>query len=338
MPMQSTPECRPAQSSPLKISGKAYVGIDIGAYRLDVCFRPEDGSPGYFFSVSNDTCGFKKIRRLLTKLSVACIVCEATGKLERPLIRYLGQQGFCVAVLNPVQSVNFRKVCGKLAKTDRLDAALLARFGQVMQPTAKPLPDEHVLTLRDLVVRRRQTVGMRTAESNRSLRTDSPLAKKFIAENLRRFDRQIEKLDKNIKDYAAACPALQAKIDLLRSIPGIGPVAALTLVAEMPELGSVSDAALAALAGLAPMNNDSGLLNRRAKCKGGRKAVRSTLYLAAMAARRFNKPVALFYERLVAKGKPKLVALNAAMRKLLIIANHILASGQPWKNPLPIAS
>jgi len=331
MPCQSTSKNTLIQhpASPAE-KVRTYVGIDVGASWLDVCIRPENGAEDHSFRVANDPSGCKKIGRALKKVTVACVVCEATGKLERLIVRCLGQQGLPVAVLNPAQSVNFRKACGKIAKTDKLDAALLARFGQVMQPVSRPLPDEQVLALRELVVRRRQLVTSHTAESNRSLRTESLLAKRQIMVLLRLLDRQIKELDKALQAQIAAFPEFRAKVDLLLSIPGIGPVVALTLVAELPELGAIQDGALSALVGLAPMNNDSGQRLRRAKCKGGRKSVRTVLYLAAMAARRFNKPIAAFYERLVARGKPKLVALNAAMRKLLLIANHIMASGKPW--------
>jgi transposase len=320
------------------LSTPVFVGIDVGAYHLDVHIHSEDAYITRTLKVPNTAVGHRQIARALRGLDVASVVCEATGKLERAIVRYLGQQGYAVAVLNPLQLIGFRKACGVAAKTDALDAELLARFAQTMRPAARPLPDEVVLDLRELVVRRQQVVASRTAESNRALRTESPLAKRQIAASLRLLDKQTAELDAAILAAIKANPSLASRYDLLLSIKGLGPVAAMTLLAEMPELGLVSDNAIAALAGLAPINNDSGTLRRRAKCTGGRKSVRCALYMAAMAAKRFNPPIALFYQRLVAKGKPKLIALTASMRKLLIIANHIISSGMPWLAPLPFSS
>lgn len=313
---------------------RVFVGIDVGAYHLDVCILSENGGGVHAFKVQNSALGHRKIGTVLRRYDVASIVCEATGKLERPVVRNLGQKGYAIAVLNPLQIIGFRKACGIAAKTDVLDAELLARFALTMRPAPRPLPDAELLDLRELAVRRRQVVASRVAENNRSLRTDSALAKRQIAASLRLLDRQLKELDTAILERIKANPVLSARYTLLLSIPGLGPVAAMTLLAEMPELGSASDKAVAALAGIAPMNNESGTLRRRSKCKGGRKSVRCALYMAAMAARRFNKPITAFYNRLVAKGKPKLVALNACMRKLLIIANHIIAAGKPWSASL----
>lgn len=310
-----------------------FVGIDVGAYALDVCVLPENGDKPLVFQVSNAPEGHRRIGRALRGLSVIRIACEATGKLERPVVRLLSQQGFTVAILNPIHVIGFRKACGKTAKTDALDAVLLARFAQTMRPEARPLPAEEILDLRELVMRRQQVITLRTAESNRRLRTESALAKRHIAATLRLLDKQLAELDFALAANVKSHPTLLSRYDLLVSIKGLGPIAAMTLLAEMPELGSIPDKAITALAGLAPMNNESGLRKRRAKCRGGRKSVRCALYMAAMAAKRFNKPIAFFYNRLVAKGKPKLVALNASMRKLLIVANHILASGKPWVSP-----
>ena len=322
MPQKPMPKSAQAQ--------RIFIGIDVGAYHLDICFLSETGGVVQTLKVENTPQGHRRVSRALRCHDIVGIVCEATGKLERPIVRSLNQQGHAVAVLNPLQLIGFRKACGVAAKTDLLDAELLARFARTMRPDPRPLPDAELLELRELVVRRQQVVASRVAENNRSLRTDCALAKRQVAASLRLFDKQVAELDAAILIAIKANAVLAARYDLLLSIPGLGPVAAMTLLAEMPELGSLPDKAISALAGLAPMNNDSGLRRRRAKCKGGRKSVRCALYMAAMAAKRFNKPIAAFYNRLVSKGKPKLVALNASMRKLLLIANHILASGLPW--------
>lgn len=315
-----------------------FVGIDVGAYHLDICFMSAGGSALQAIKVENTPVGHRRLGKAMRRYTVLGVTCEATGKLERTVVRSLGQQGYAVAVLNPLQLIGFRKACGIAAKTDRLDAELLARFALTMRPAARPLPDDALLELRELAVRRRQVVAARVAEGNRALRTDSALAKRQIKASLRLIDKHVAELDRAILTAIKTAPALAYKYELLLSIPGLGPVAAMTLLAEMPELGSLPDKAVSALAGLAPMNNDSGTLRRRAKCRGGRKSVRCVLYMAAMAARRFNPPIAVFYNRLVANGKPKLVALNAAMRKLLIVANHILASASPWTPSLAFSS
>lgn len=334
MPHNLTPTTPTSQQALTACSRSAryFVGVDVGAVYLDVCLR-EEGlfSGGAVERFPNSPVGRNRLSRWLKKVDVAAVTCEATGKLERPLVRSLVQQGYVVHVLNPAQLVGFRKARGKIAKTDALDAELLSLFAEVMRPEARPLPDEGVLKLRDIVVRRRQLVADRVAEQNRAYRTDGSLLVRQINAHLRLLDRQVDALDVALKELLVAQPELQRKFDLLCTIPGIGKVAALTLVAEMPELGALSDKAVAALSGLAPMSNDSGIRFGRARLRGGRKAVRSALYMATMAARRCNIPIKVFYERLVSSGKPKLVALCAAMRKLLIIANHILASGLPWR-------
>lgn len=334
MPQHHTPSARSPQqvASKPKEPVRYYVGIDVGATHLDVHIRPEKIlSGGLAERFENTPQGRKRVARRLKHLTIASVTCEATGKLERPIVRSLAAQGYVVHVLNPAQLVGFRKARGKVAKTDALDAELLSLFAEVMRPEARPLPDDSVLELRDLVVRRRQLVAARTAEQNRTYRTEAGLAARQMLVHIRLLERQIEALDSALKACVEACPVFQKKFALLISIPGVGPVAALTLLAEMPELGTLHDKAIAALCGLAPMNSDSGKRSGHARLRGRRKAVRAALYMAAMSARRYNDTIRAFYERLITHGKAKLVALCAAMRKLLIIANHILASGLPWK-------
>jgi transposase len=311
---------------------RSYVGIDVGAAFLDVCVRPEGlFSDGKLYRYANTSAGHRQISRKLKTLTVVSVTCEATGKLERLIARTLSAQGYVVHVLNPAQLVGFRKAKGKVAKTDSLDAELLSLFAEVMQPECRPFPDEQTLALRELSVRRRQLIALRTAEQNRTYRVEDAFVAKQVKSHIRLIARQIAAVDDRLKGLLSENAALQTRFNLLATIPGIGPVVAMTLILELPELGSLSDKAITSLSGLAPMNKDSGKYEGRRKIRGGRKAVRAALYMAAMSARRFNCVIKAFYERLIFRGKPKLSALCASMRKLIIIANHILASNRPWQ-------
>lgn len=322
----NTPSSQKVQQS------RFFVGIDVGATYLDVCIREEGQlNSGTILRFTNSPQGHKKIAQKLKALPIACVACEATGKLERPIVRLLTAQGYVVHILNPSQLAGFRKAKGKLAKTDALDAQLLSLFPEVICPEVRALPNDSLLELREIVVRRRQLVAIRTAEKNRSYRLESKLVEKQVQKHLRILDADIKALDDALTVLIKQQTQLKEKFYLLCSIPGLGPVSALTLLAEMPELGLIPDKAVAALSGLAPMNNDSGQRVGRARLRGGRKSVRTVLYMAVMSAFRFNPVIKAFYQKLIKVGKPKLVALCACMRKILVIANHIMASNQPWQ-------
>lgn len=262
------------------------------------------------------------------------VVLEATGGIELPVVAALACDGIPTAVVNPRQVRDFAKALGKLAKTDRIDAQVIARFGQVTTPAAKPLPDERTQELIALVARRRQVVEMRTAELNRR-RKALPVVRRRIERMLAVLETELADLDKDLQDRLKASPLWREQEDLLQSVPGVGKVLTMTLLAGLPELGSLNRKQIAALVGVAPLNRDSGAFRGRRMVWGGRAALRATLYMAALVATRCNPVLRPFYQRLLAAGKPKKVALTACMHKLLIILNAMVKYKTPWRHPLP---
>lgn len=249
--------------------------------------------------------------------------------MERDLLVTLGLAGLPVVLVNPRQVRDFARASGQLAKTDRLDAQLLARFGQVMAPEIRPLPDALTRELGDLIGRRRQIAEMIVAETNR-LRLAGPVVRPTIERHLAYLRQETEQLDEQVRQLIEASPLWQATACLLESVPGIGPVIASTLLAEVPELGSLSGKQIAALVGLAPFAADSGKQRGSRHIRGGRAGVRRALYVGTLSAIRFNPVLKAFYTRLVAAGKPKKVALIAAARKLVVILNAMVAQGTLW--------
>jgi transposase len=265
----------------------------------------------------------------LTALAPALIVLEATGGLEIPLVGALAAAGLPVVVVNPRQVRDFAKATGRLAKTDTLDAAVLAHFAAAVQPAVRPLPDAATQGLAAVVTRRRQLVDMLTAERNR-LSCAPPGLRKELQAHIRWLERRIAGLDTDLEHAIRTSPVWRAQEDLLRSVPGIGPIVARTLLAQLPELGTLAPKPLAALVGVAPLNRDSGLFRGRRKVGGGRAAVRAVLYMGTLAAVRFNPVLRPFYQRLRAAGKLPKVALTACMHKLLTILNALLKHQQRW--------
>ena len=257
---------------------------------------------------------------------------EATGGRQLPVAAALATAGLAVAVVNPRQVRDFARAIGQLAKTDALDAQLLARFAEVVQPTPRPLPDAQAQELSALLARRRQLVGMRTAERNR-LDTALPAVRPRIQAHIAWLDDELAALDHDLRDAVQASPLWRERENLLRSVPGVGPTTALTLLAEVPELGHLDRKAIAALVGVAPLACESGTLRGRRVVWGGRARVRAALYMAALVATRHNPTIRAFYQRLCAAGKPKKVALTACMHKLLLILNAILRHHTPWCAP-----
>jgi len=235
-----------------------------------------------------------------------------------------------IVVVNPRQVRDFARATGKLAKTDRLDAEVLARFGQAVGPEPKPLPDKEIRAFGEVLARRRQIVGMLTAERNRLGTATSEPVKKRIEAHVRWLERELERIEGDLDEAIKGSRAWRENEALLRSVPGVGPVLARTLLAELPELGTLDRKRLAALVGVAPLNRDSGTLRGRRAVWGGRARVRAALYMGALVATRFNPTIGEFYERLLAAGKPKKVALVACMRKLLTILNALLKQRTPW--------
>jgi transposase len=309
-----------------------WIGIDVAKDSLDVASCPDGSPPGA--SVANSPEGFRQLLAQLPPPDQARVVIEATGGYERQLVAALLDAGYCVAVVNPRQVRDFAKALGILAKTDRIDAAVLARFGQQVQP--RPLVENppQQAELAQLVARRRQLIELRTMESNRLELTTAKLARKSISTVLATLEKQIARLDTEIVRLIESHDDWRAKAQILASTPGIGPVASATLLAELPELGKLNRQQIASLAGLAPFNHDSGKLRGQRSICGGRSAVRTVLYMATVSAQRCNPVLRAFAQRLAAAGKRPKVILTACMRKLLVILNTMLKQNSPW-NPAP---
>lgn len=306
-----------------------FVGIDVSKSRLDVAIRPTDES----FAVSNDEAGIARLVARLGEHPVACVVLEATGGLEMPALGALVQAELPVVSANPRQVRHFAKAVGRLAKTDRIDASVLARFAEATKPEVRPVPDAATAALSELLTRRRQVVEMLTAERNRLLRSREPV-REHIASHIRFLEEELGRLDRELSDGLKASPLWREKDDLLRGVPGVGPVLSITLLAELPELGCLDRRKIASLVGLAPFSCDSGLMKGRRIIYGGRAPVRSALYMATLAASRHNPVIRGYYERLASAGKAPKVALVACMRKLLVILNAMLRHRAPWREPL----
>jgi transposase len=303
------------------------VGIDVAKATLDVAVRPS----GEQHSAPNDSDGIAALVDWLGTREPTVIVVEATGGYEAALVAALGVAGLPVAVVNPRQVRAFATAAGYLAKTDRLDAQVLAHFAEALRPTPRPLPDAQAQELAALLERRRQVVAMRTAEHNRLGATRVERVRARIQAHLAWLDADLQEVDDELRRSLRASPLWRERDDLLQGVPGVGPVVALTLVADLPELGRLSHAQIAALVGVAPLNRDSGTLRGRRTVWGGRAAVRAALYMGTLRATRCNPVIQGFYVRLLAAGKAKKVALVACMHKLLTILNAMVRHGATWR-------
>src|SRR6266403_6169703 len=305
---------------------RRFVGIDVAKAALDVFI----GSAGTAFTVANDEVGIRDLLGQLVRDDF--VILEATGGLETPVASALAAAGIAVAIVNPRQVRDFARATGRLAKTDRLDAEVLARFGQAVRPEARPLANQQAQSLEALVTRRRQLVEMLTAEKNR--RANSPkVIHKGIDEHIRWLEKRLAGFDDELAELIRDTPMWRERDELLRSVPGVGKVLSSTLLAQLPELGALNRKQIAALAGLAPFNRDSGSLHGGRCIWGGRAQVRRVLYMAVVAAVRFNPVIKNFYAQLRARGKYPKSALTACMRKLLVILNAMLRSKISWQTP-----
>jgi transposase len=310
--------------------GKVHLGIDVSKRTLDACILPEDASQeGESFVVTNDQEGVEEILSRLAKLgtSVELAVMEATGRYER-----LAANGISVAIVNPRQARDFAKAIGKLAKTDKIDSFVLARFARAVEPRISVIPDEEAQRLQGILARRRQLIDMLVSENNRTLMAPKALAKRIRA-HIEWLEKEIERIDADLDRAIEDNAAFKANEALLRSVPGVGRVLSRTLLAELPELGTITHKRLCALVGVAPFNRDSGQRRGKREAWGGRAPVRAVLYMSALVATRHNPHIKEFYERLVAAGKPKKVALVACMRKLLSILNALMRDRATWRCP-----
>lgn len=305
------------------------VGIDVSKKRLDVYVHPA----GTLFSIGNDEAGLASLVTQLGALEPDCIGIEATGGYERLAAASLAEAGLRVVVINPAQVRHYAKAIGARAKTDSLDARLIALFIAATAPEPRPLVDEQTAVLAELMSRRRQLVGMLVAEKNRLGRLPPGKARLSVARIIAALNDELTRLDSDLGGLIEQSPVWRTRQDLLASVPGIGDTIARALLADLPELGQLDRRAIAALAGLAPFTRQSGQWRGKSFIAGGRGSPRSALFMGAMVAARHNPPLRLFYQRLVAAGKPKRVALIATARKLLTILNAIIRDQKPWQTP-----
>lgn len=307
--------------------GKIIVGIDVSKNRLDISVRPS----GEAFVVERNPRGLDELVARLRELSPDVIALEATGGYETVVAAALAGAGLPVAIVNPAQIRAFARALGKRAKTDPIDAAVIAHFAEATGLVPRPLADEATRMLADLVTRRRQIVEMIGAERQREQRTTAPRPRKSIARLIKALEKELASLDDDLNDAVRGSPAWRDKEDLLASVPGVGPVISRTLMAELPELGQLGRREIAALAGLAPFTRQSGQWRGKSFIGGGRSSVRCALFMGALVAKQHNPVLKAFFDRLVAAGKPKMVALIAVARKLLTILNAIIRDNKPWQ-------
>lgn len=305
---------------------EVFVGIDVAKDTVEVHLRPS----GEHFTVATDPAGLRELVGRLRERAPALIVLEATGGYEVLVAATVAEAGLPVAVVNPRQLRDFARATGQLAKTDALDAAVIARFAEAVRPPVRPLPTAAAEALGALVARRRQLVEMLGAERNRQSQARDPQLQRQIRAHVRWLTKAVAELDRDLHDTIRATPVWRETDALLTSVPAVGPVTAHTLIAEVPELGHLGRRQIAKLIGVAPLNRDSGTLRGRRLIAGGRAPVRAVLYMAALVAVRHNPVIAAFYARLTAAGRPKKVALVAAMRKLLTMLNAIVRDQRPW--------
>jgi transposase len=304
-----------------------FVGIDVSQVRLDVAVRPS----GVTWQVSNDAAGVQEVGERLQALEPSLVVLEATGGLEYLVVSQLALLGLPLVVANPRQVRRFGQATGRLAKTDQLDARVLAQFAEAVHPEPRPLPDAATRELAALVTRRRQLVDMQTAERLR-WRSALPRVRPQIEEHVEALARYIAAVDQELQDKIQGSPLWRAKENLLRSAKGVGPILAATLLGHLPELGRLSRKQVAALVGVAPFNRDSGQWRGKRSCWGGRSAVRAVLCMATRAAIRSNPAITTFYQRLVAAGKVEKVAMTACMHKFLLVLNSMVRRGTLWQS------
>ena len=306
-------------------SETVYVGIDVSKSCVDVAVRPT----GQTWTISNDEAGIRELVSRLKPLDPAMVVLESTGGLELPLVAALATAALPVAIVNPKQVRDFARATGTLAETDALDAAALAQFAEAVQPAVRPLKDAETQVLSSLVARRHQVVSIVVAEKNR-LGSAIAAVRPRIEAHIAWPEQELRDIDEGLRQTLRSSPVWREKDDILRSVPGVGEQLSLALLSQLPELGTLNHRQVPALVGVAPFNRDSGTLRGNRQIWGGRAGLRAVLYMAAMVASRFNPVIRDFYQRLLAAGKPKKVALTTCMRKLLVILNSMLKSRSPW--------
>lgn len=307
-------------------SEKTFIGIDVSKDSLDLCALPGGESRRF----GNEASGIESMVTAIKELSPSLVVLEATGGWEVPAVSALGEAGLPVVVANPRQVRDFAKATGQLAKNDALDAGILAKFAQMVRPPVRPLPDKESRALGEMVARRRQILGMVTMEKNR-LPQAVGTVRQDIESHILWLEKRLKDLDKQLHALLRTSPLWREKDDLLQSVPGVGPASSAALLADLPELGTLNRRQIAALVGVAPFARDSGRWQGKRSIWGGRSAVRTALYMAALVASRYNPMIRAFYKRLRDAGKAAKLALTACMRKLLTILNSMLKHRTPWR-------
>jgi transposase len=305
----------------------SFVGIDVSKHRLDVHVRPSSQT----LTAARDSTGLQQLVGSLRKLAPALIVLEATGGFEITVAAALASAGLPLAVVNPRQIRDFARATGRLAKTDALDAQVIALFAERIRPEPRPLADADSQNLAELIARRRQVVEMIGMETNRLYQVRNARVQRMLRTTVNALTAQLAELDRDIDDTIKRSPVWRAADNLLTSVPGIGDVTAHTLIADLPELGQLDRRRLAALVGVAPINRDSGQMRGKRTIAGGRSDVRNALYMATLSAIRWNPIISQHYKSLVERGRPKKVALVACMRRLLGILNAIMRTNTPWQ-------
>ena len=306
-----------------------YVGIDVAKDQMDVAVRPKDES----WTVTNDDAGIRQLVSRLKALEPALVLLESSGGFELPLVAALATEAVPVVVVNPRQVRDFARATGKLAKTDALDAEILAHFAEAVRPPVRPLRDAETQILNSLVTRRQQVMIMLVSERNRLGATTAAAVRPRIKAHIGWLEMELSDLDESLRRTLRQSPVWREKDELLRTVPGVGEQVSLTLLAYLPELGTLNRRQIAALVGVAPFNRDSGTLRGKRTVWGGRARVRAALFMGALVATRHNPVIRDFYQRLLTSGKPKKLALTACMRKLLVILNSMLKHRSSWRAP-----
>lgn len=306
---------------------QVYIGIDVSKKHLDVSIRPGND----FFRVGNDDLGIADLIQRLVDLTPQLILLEASGGFETLAAASLRQADLPAQIINPRQVREFARSTGKLAKTDKIDASVLAHFAQLLQPPLRPWPEAQQQELSALMTRRRQLVEMVVMEKNRLGTAWAPKVRKSLQVHLHSLQEQLKELEQDLNDFIRRSPVYVEKDQLLQSVPGVGSLTSQSLMAWLPELGTLNRKQIAALVGVAPFNRDSGQMRGRRAVWGGRKQLRPSLYMATISACRFNPVIQAFYQRLLQAGKRKKVAITACMRKLLTILSAVLKHQQPWR-------
>jgi len=307
-------------------AGKAYVGIDVAKERIDIAVYSSDQR----WTFANNDSGIAEAVSRLEEMAAMLVVLEASGGIESPLVAAVCVAGIPVAVVNPRQTRDFARATGCLAKTDAIDARVLAHFAAAIHPDPRPLPETQAQELSALLARRRQLVEMLTAERNRLRQARSKAVQDRVRAHITWLEKELATIGKDLHRSIQESPAWREKDNLLKGVPGVGTVLSVTLLANLPELGTLNRRQIAALVGVAPLNRDSGSFRGKRTIWGGRAAVRAAIYMSTLVATRHNPVIRAFYQRLCAAGKPKKVALTACMRKLLIILNAVIKHNTPW--------